>query len=438
MKVTVEELSSVKKVLHVEIPLEQVQAEIDSAYQGLKKTAKVKGFRPGKTPRSVLQRMYSKSVNADVAGRLIQESFVQALQDEALKMVGEPQIDPPQLEENAPYAYQATIEVNPEIADVEFKGLPIKRTLYGVQDEEIDVQLKMLQRNLAQLNPVSEERGLRQDDFALIDFEGFQDGSPVEALEKTENFSLKIGAGRLHEDFDAGLMGMAAGEAREIEVNFPEDFNDAKFAGQNITFKVKLQGIREEELPPIDDDMSKRLGPYDTLESLKDAIRNNLETGYEKRSEQEINEQIFSALIAQTEFEVPETLVNMELDAIVNDAQRSFEQNNVSMEDLGLTREGLMEKYHETAEKQVRRHLILGKIMDQEKLSLSDEEMEKGYADMAETFNQPVEGIKGYYKTNPDRLGAFKHTLLEKQAIKLIIDHGTIEEVEPEPAKSVE
>ena len=189
MQVTVEDLSSVKKVLHIEIPEDKVVSELDASYKNLKKTAKVKGFRPGKTPRSVLERMYKKDVLADVSSRLIQDSFLDALKETELNIVGNPKLDPPGLEEKGPYKYDATIEVRPEIEDIDFKGLALKKTLYKISDEEINAQLKMLQKSLAQQKTVEEDRPIKEDDFALIDYEGFKDGKPYAETQMTENFT---------------------------------------------------------------------------------------------------------------------------------------------------------------------------------------------------------------------------------------------------------
>jgi len=164
----------------------------------------------------------------------------------------------------------------------------------------------------------------------------------------------------------------------------------------------------------------------------------NLKQGYEKRMEQELNEQIFSELIARTAFEVPDALVEMELEGIIEEAERSFAYRNISLEEMGLSRETIAEKYRDTALKQVKRHLILDKIIDQETLSLTDEELENGLKEMAENFNQQLEEIKNYYAQNQDKLEFFKHTLLEKKAIKLIIDSGIIKDVKPEAVPKTE
>lgn len=432
MQFTVEDISSVKKTLHVEIPKDEVNRELDKAYNQLKKSAKIKGFRPGKVPRSVLERMFKKDVHADVSSKLIQNSFIDVIKQTELKVVGNPDLQPPELTIDSPYKYQATVEITPEIADIDFKGLKLQRTRYQASDGEVDIQLKSLQKNMAKYEKISDNRSVRDGDFVLIDFEGSKDGAPVPEFEKAENFNMQIGKAVISEDFDRQLVGMQTGDSKALKIQFDKDHPNEKLAGQEITFQVMLNEIRQEILPPIDDELAKKAGPYETLDDLKKIIMENLKQGYEKRMEQELNEQIFAELIARTEFEVPDALVEMELQGIIEEAERSFAYRNISLEEMGLSRETIAEKYRDTALKQVKRHLMLDKIIDQETLSLSDEELEDGLREMAENFNQPLEEINKYYGQNPDKLEFFKHTLLEKKAIKLIIDSGIIKDVKPE------
>jgi len=432
MKVTVEDRSSVKKVLHIEVPEADVKHALDQAYQALKKTAKVKGFRPGKTPRGVLERLYKKDVNADVTGKLIQDAYVEALKETKLKVVGSPSVDPPELAATGDYCFDAEVEVHPEIADIGFTNLKLKKTLYKASDEEVDVQIQMMQKNLAKREPIDEARPAQNGDFVQVDYEGFKDGKPFEDTKKTENFVIKLGDAHIAEDFDKGVVGMNPGDEKEITVSFPDDYFNKKLAGHTVDFKVKLNEIRKEVLPEIDDEMAKQLGPFTTLEEVRDKIKENLTQGYDKRIEQELNEQIFSQILETTDFEVPDVMVEYELNSIIADAERSFSYHNKTFEEAGISRESLAEKYRETAEKQVRRQLILGKIIEQEKMELADADLEKGFEEMAATYNQPVDVIKGFYGDSGDKLALFKHALLEKQAIKLIMERNEIESVEPE------
>ncbi len=430
MQVSVEDINSVKKTLHIEIPEETVVQELDKAYNNLRKKAKVKGFRPGKVPRSVVVRLFKKDVHADVTSSLIQSSFMDALKETDLKIVGTPNVNPPELEAEGPYRYDATVEISPEIEDIEYHDLSLKRTNYTVLDQEIEAQLKMLQKNMAKHQKITEERPAQKDDFVLIDFEGFKDNRPFAETAKTENFNMKIGESPIIKDFDDQLVGMKPGDQKDFEVKFPQDYFNKKLADLNISFQVTLNEIREEVLPAIDDVLAKKAGQYESLDELKKAISDNLEQGYNKRMEQELHEQIYQELISRSNFEVPDAMVDMELEGIIEEAERSFAQRNISMADIGLSRESIAEKYRDTAVRQVKRHLLLGKLIDQESLTISDDELEDGLKEMSENFNQPLEQIKNYYDQNKDKIEYFKHALLEKKAIKLIIDSSQIEEVE--------
>ncbi len=438
MQVTVEDQSSVKKILHIEVSEHDVNRELNDAYNKLKKTAKIKGFRPGKVPRSVLEGMFKKDVHADVTSKLIQSSFVEAIEETKLNILGQPKVDPPQLDKKGPYKYDASVEVRPEMDDIEFKGLSLTKTLHKAGEDEVDGQIQMLRKNQAVLEPIKEDRPAKEDDAVIVDYEAVKDGEPIEDMPNAEGSTMGIGKGFISKDFDQELIGMKPGDKKEFEIHMPEDYFKKELADLDISFTVTLKEIREEILPELDDKFAKSFGQFESLDALKGEIEKNLKQGYDKRIEQELNEQIFTALIEKTDFELPDTLIDYELEMIIQDAQRSFAQSNISMEQLGLTRDTLAEKYHDTAEKQARRHLILGKIIQQEDMSVEEEEIDEGFNEITEIYSQPIEEIKKFYQENPDKLELFKHALLEKKAIQLIIKHGSIEEKEPEPEQKPE
>jgi len=431
MDVTVEDISSVKKKLHIEVPREEVEKELDTAYNNLKKNARIKGYRPGKIPRAVLERKFQKDVHAEVMQTLIQNTIFDAIKQNDLPILGTPEIDPSDLTPEQAFTYDATVELKPELPEVDFKGMTLTKTDYQAGEAEIDNQIEMLKKHLAEYHPIKEERAAVDGDYLVIDYEGFKDGQPFEPTEKTENYTLKIGQGMISEDFDKELIGMSPGETKEFTIHFPEDYHNADLASSDITFQVTLKEIRAEILPAADDEMAKKLGNFNDMNELREEIRKNLQQGYDQRADQEMQEQIFDQLLTE-KFEVPEVLVQHEIDGIVQDAEQRFAQNSLSMEQLGLTRDKMAEQYRELAEKQVRRHLLLSKIIEQEALEVTDEELESEYGRFSEATGQPVEMIKTYYKNNQDKLEGFKHALLEKKAIDLIIENATIETVKPE------
>ena len=430
MKTDVEDLSAVKKILHVEIPEAEVTREVDKAYETLKRNVKIKGFRPGKVPRSILERRFKKDMRAEVSGQLIQNSYAKALRETSLEPLGEPILDRPDLEEGQPYHYSATLEVRPPIQDLKVNGLKLKKKVHNVADEEVEAQLKILQKNQAQLRSIEEERPVENGDFVLVDYEGFKDGEPFASAGKTENFHFEVGSGRIIEDFDRQLLGMRPNTSKDFSVHFPTDYFNKDLAGLDITFKVTLKEIKEEILPEIDDEFAKDLGEYETLAELKQAVRTKLEQRYQAQSERELRRDIIDMLIEQADFELPQVLVLHELSALVNDAQNALSYRGLSLEEAGKTEEDLSKEYHPVAEKRVREYLLLQKVVEQEGITATDEMLENAYKKMAEAMNQSVDTIKQYHDKYKEAYEAFKERTLEEEAIKSVMKRSTIEIIE--------
>ncbi len=431
MEVNIEDVSSVKKIVHVEIPEPEVQKEIDEAYDELKKNARVKGFRKGKAPRSVLKRLYKKDIHNDVASKLIQETLPGVIRENNLLIIGQPEVDPIELEEKSPFRYKATVEIKPELGEVDHSGISLKKNAYTVGTEEIDKQINALRKKVAELKPILEDRPVQENDFVVIDYEGFKDGQLFEGFQKTEDFTLQLGKDQAPEEFQKNLIGMKPGETRTFNVQFPENASSPELSGQVIEFRVILKEIRYQELPEINDALAQKFGK-DTIEQLRGEIESNLKEGYEKRTQQELSEQVYKELLNRVDFEVPETLVQAELEQIVRDAEQTFAYHNKTLEDVGLTREIMSERYRETAENQVKRQMLLHRIAEQENLEVSDEEVKAAMEEMEKSMNMPYQDIKDFYDKNKEHLEHLKLSILEKKANELIINNSAIEEVEPE------
>jgi trigger factor len=435
MEITIEDLTPVKKKLNIQIPHDDVVKELESAYATLKKSAKIKGYRPGKAPRALLERMFKKDVHSEVTSTLIQNTLLDAIKQKDLAVIGTPKVEPTELKPDSAYSYYATVELKPRLSPIHFKGIELKKKLYKVHEAEIDRQIELLQRQMAQHVAITEDRPCREGDFVVIDYEGFKDGAPFEETQKTLNYTLKIGQGMISDEFDKQISGMKSGDEKQFSIHFPETYHNKKLAGIDIAFAVTLKDIREQKLPELNNEFAASLGKYQTMDDVKAEIRKNLQEGYDKRAEQELQEQVFEKLLTEN-FEIPETLVQFELDNIIYDTAMRFAQSNISMEQVGLTREKMETQYRDVAEKQVRRHLFLSQIIEQEKLDVDDAEMEAEYEKFAGALGQPVQVIQDYYKKNPDKAESFKMTLLEKKAFNLIIENADIKEVEPESSGS--
>lgn len=436
MEVTVEDISTVKKMLNIEVPEDKVVSELDRAYRELKKTAKVKGFRPGKAPRNVLERLYRKDVNSDVMSKLVQASIMEAIKEKELQILGQPIINPSDFDGKGPFKYEAIVEIKPEIPDLEYEGLKLTKNIFKQGNNEVEIQIEALRKKLAKHEPIKEERPVKDGDFVVIDYEGFKDGKPFDAVPRTEQYRLKIGDGIISDDFDKALIGLKAGDDKNVTVDFTSEYHNKQLAGQTVSYQVAVKQILEEILPDVDDEFAKKVGKFQTLDELKKTIADNLADGYAKRTEQDLHEQVFNSILQKTDFEVPDIMVDYELEGIIADVSRAFMMSNMMPEQIDRLKATFAEKYRGTALEQVRRHLILGKIIEQNRLELSREELEEGYKEISKAQNMTIEEIQKFYQENQDKLELYKHALLEKKALDLIIEKSTIEEVEHESEKS--
>lgn len=436
MQFTVEDVSSVKKVLHIDIPEADVAAEVEEAYSQLKKTSKIKGYRPGKAPRNILEKMFSKDVNADVSGRLIQNTVFKAITDAKLRIVSQPIVEPVDFSGKGNFKYSAKVEIRPEIAPIDISQIKIKKTNYAYSEGEVDAQIEMLRKSLAKKTPAPEGTVISEGSYALISYEGFKDGVPFEKTPKVENQLYRIGSAMMSKMFDDELTGLKKGDEKTFTVSYPSEYVNKQFAANDIEFRLAVNDVMQEELPELNEDFAKNFGKFETVEEIKNEIRSNLKQGYDKRIEQEMNEQIFSYLLERSNFEVPESMLEMEIEAMIDEAERACAANGITLDQIGQSREALKDEFRETAEKQVRRHLALTSIIEHEKMTLSDEDLEEGYESLSKEFNRPVEMIREFYKNNPDKTEYLKITLLEKKAVKMLIEKSEITEVEPSETES--
>jgi trigger factor len=271
----------------------------------------------------------------------------------------------------------------------------------------------------------------------LIDYQGFVGDEPFAPTPQIENFVMAIGTDSMPEEFSQKIIGVIPEQDLEIEVAYSDEESDKEIAGKTVTYKVKVKEIHEEVLPE-DEHLVKELGKYEGLDQVKDDIRANLLKGYEQRIQHEMSEQIFQNLLERYEFEVPESLVEAELNGIIAEAEQAYMQNNTTLEEAGMSKESLRKDYKDVAEKQARRHLLLAKLIEQENLEMTDQELDASFEDMAKGMNASVDAIKNYFNMDKNQLENYKHTQLEKKAVELIVGKGKVTEKSPEEEKSVD
>jgi len=399
MKVSVEEINSIKKKMSVEVPEDQVIKEVDSFYRELSRKAKIKGFRPGKVPRNILERHFKDYVKAEVIQKLIQESYPQALSEAKLHPISNPFIDPGEMEGGKPFQYAATIEIKPEIKLEGYIGLKIEGKKEEVKDEEVEERLKNLQNIHAQLKTVSDPRPVQSGDFVILDYEASMENKPLEEGKATD-FTVEVGSGRFIPDLEEKLVGLKPDEEKEIEVSFPEDYGYKKWAGKTLSFHVKIKEVKEKILPILDDEFAKDLGDYSSLEDLRLKLREEIEKEKKLILERQLKDQMVEQLLQANSFEVPESLVEEQTRTLVSDTKMRLATQGVDFKNLGLSEEKLQGDYREMAQKQVRTFLILEKIADQEGIAVTDGEAEDRVREISERIHQKFDVVKRYYEKN--------------------------------------
>ena len=430
-QVHVEDVSGAKKVIHIEIPEKVVTRELDSAYRELKKNARVKGFRPGKVPRSVMERMFGKEVKENIRSRLVGETFEKAMLDYKLEVIGEPQMDFSDLKRGESYKFSITVDVKQKIENIDFKGLKLSKNEYLISDQMIDLQLKKYSETMTTTEPIIEDRPLQLDDIAVIEYEGLKDGKPFEMIPKTSAVRVVIGKNELYPNFDENLLGMNKSQERQFDFSLPDDYPNADLAGQKFEMKVVLKDIRKIVYPEINDEFAKKMGEYQNLDELKQAIRANLAELYAEQAEKELQEMIYTQLLERVQFDVPDTWIKHELMTIKNDIYKSLASQNIDMEKTGFTEEQIDNNYRNLAEQQARRHLLLNYLIDQEKLVATDAEVDAEFERIAGVTGKSIEEIKTFYQHEDSRnaLENLKYSILERTAFQMILDANTIKTV---------
>lgn len=424
MRASAEEISPIKKKISIEIPEDQVGQEVDSFYKELGRTAKIKGFRPGKVPRNILERYFKDYVKAEVVRKLIEESYPKALSETHLEPVSPPVVDPGEFVEGKPFQYSAVIEVKPEIKLEGYAGLKIEGKREEVKDEEVEARLKALQNLHSNLRTISEARTIQAGDYVILNYEASLGGKSLEGG-KAIDFTVEVGSGQFIPAFEEKLIGLKPEEESEIEVTFPQDYGYQKWAGKTISFHVKIKEIKEKILPPLDDEFARDLGDYSSLGELKAKLKGEIEKEKELALERQLRDQVVDQLLEANPFEVPESLVEEQAKALVSDTKLKLAAQGVVLKSLGVSEEKLQEDYKAMAQKQVRTFLILEKIAGQEGIAATDGEAEDRLKEMSERMHQKFDVVKQYYEKN-GLLPEVKAGILRDKALNFLLEKANI------------
>ncbi|OEU50288.1 MAG: trigger factor [Desulfuromonadales bacterium C00003096] len=435
MNVKVEDISSVKKQLSFEVPAGRVDEEIESAYKKLAKTAKIKGFRQGKVPRPVLERHYAASVESQVLERLVSDSYFTAIKEEKILAVSGPEItDGGTLEKGKVYTFQAQVEVQPEVEAKDYLELPLKKETFKDDETVVGARLEEMRLGNAKLETTDREEA-QSGDTVIIDFEGFINGVAFENG-AAENHSLDLGSNTFIPGFEEQLVGMKLGEEKEVAVTFPLDYGKKDLAGQDATFKVKIKEIKEKVLPELDDEFAAQVG-LASLEDLRNRVKEAHESQERSRIEQEFRDQLVDALLERNPFEVPDSMIQSQLDHMQENLANRMQSQGMSLEAMGLTPDSFKEIYREVAVKQVKGNLLLEAIALQESIQVEESEIQEKLEEIAEKHNASKEMVMNFYADESKRRGLVGQ-LAEEKVIHFLTGRANLEMVDESIAADVE
>ncbi len=424
MKVERKEVSEIKREMGVTLPAEQVDQALDRVYAKISKKAKVKGFRPGKVPRSFLEQYYREDAEKEAMEELVHQSYGAALEEAGIRPVAPPSIQVMVFGPGQDFQYEAHIEEKPVIVVKEYEGLQLVKQKSEATAEEILGSLKGLQERLAQVIPVAEMRQARNGDMILIDYQILESGIPLLGF-SAKDYLGELGNKALLPELEVGLVGMNPGETKRVSVTFPAELPEKKLAGKKLEFEVLLKEIREKKLPNLDDEFAKDLGPFQTLEEVKEKVKEQIIQDKERKNRDQLKRSILEKLILKNEFPVPDSLVEMELQGMWDHLQEQLKNQGVTLEQAGLRKEDFLEQNRSEALFRVKGLLLFDALAQKENIGVTREEMERAVEEMARVSGQSLEVWKRHY----DEKNAWGHLevmLREEKILDFVLTQSKI------------
>ena len=428
------ENNTAKVVLEVE--KDQFQTALDKAYRKVKNTIYIPGFRKGKAPRKIVEGMYGANVFYEDAINLIfPEIWEQATTEPELKVVGSPSVSDLNVDENGNLVLTIECGLYPVATLGQYKGIEAPKAAVTVTDEEVDEDIKQLASRNSSISTV--ERAAKDGDTVIIDFDGYMDGVAFDGG-KGENYTLRLGSGTFIPGFEDQVIGMAAGDEKDVEVTFPADYGTQELAGKPATFKVKVHEVKETLVPELDDEFAKDVSETaETLEDLKKERREKLEKDKADEAEHNFKNEVVKKAMDNLEVVIPDAMVEAQLDDMMNQYAMNMQSSGFTLEQyaqmMGTTIQGLREQSREGAVQQIRNTLLLEKVAEEENIQVTDEELEEEYQTMAKEYDMEVEKVKEYLPLEDLR----KEKQLQK-AMDLIVDNAVATEPKAEETPAAE
>ena len=428
-----EKLEKSMAELQFSIDAEAFKKAVADVFKKEGKKYPVQGFRKGKAPKALIEKMYGADVfTYDAINELFPEAFEAAAKEAGVEPVGRPEVSVDSASEAEGATLTVKVAVKPEVKVGSYNGLTVEKTVHTVTDEAVDAELKRVQeRNAREL---TREGAAENGDIADIDFEGFVDGVAFEGG-KAEHYNLTLGSGSFIPGFEEQVVGHSAGEEFDVNVKFPEEYQAEELAGKDATFKIKLHEVQYKELPELDDDFAKDVSEYDTLDELKDSIRKGIQANHEKQADQKVENDLIDQVVNNMKADIPDAMIDSRIEELVQDFQYRISQQGLKLEQylqyMGMTMDQFKEQFREQADKQVKMRLAMEAIVAKESIEATEEEFEAEIKRIADAYQMEADKVKSLVDA-----AAVKKDLAVNKAIDFVkskanIVAGAAEEKKP-------
>lgn len=426
MSVKVEKTDKTNEVkLEFTVEAAKFEEAIQTVYKKSAKYFKIPGFRNGKAPFKMVEKMYGIQIfYEDAFNEIASKVYEEGIKESGVEVVSRPQIDIIQMEAGKDLIFTAVVQTKPEVTLGKYKGIEIKKHEYTVSDEEVEHELGHMAEKNARIVTV-EDRPVENNDITVIDFEGFVDGKAFEGG-KAENYELTIGSNSFIPGFEDQIIGMKIDEERDIKVKFPEEYFSKELAGKDATFKIKLHEIKKKEMPEINDELAKDISEFDTIEELKKSIRESKEEQNKTKAKYETEDDAIEAVCKNAKVEIPSGMIELEIENMEKDMESRLSYQGMKLDDylqmMGKTREQFKEEYKPQAEKQIKSRLVLEAIAKDAEIVVTQEEIDTKIEEMAKMYGQKEEDAK----KNEQLINYIKENLKTEKAIEFIVANAKI------------
>ena len=426
--IKMEEIGMIKKKLSFDIPWNEVKEELDAVYRDVGKKAKIKGFRPGKIPRKVLESHFKDHAQEETITNIINKYYWQALEDKGIMALSKPDITQDGLMENINFCFTASFETEPDFEPKGYDRIEVEKDKIQITESDLDNRLKEIRQMFATMEEVKDDRAAIMGDYVTLDFVGTLDGVSHQEL-KADNYFLELGSNRFIPGFEEQVAGMKNGETLDIKVKFPEDYHEKKFSGKDVIFTVTIKDIKEKKLPEIDENFIKNFDKYNSLDELKNDVRKTLEQDCQRLTETNLQNKIMEIILKENDFEVPPSLIEKQIFYMMADTQKRMTSAGMDENSAMELSFKMHDKFKEEAQKVVKSFLLLKKIAQKEAIGVEEADLDQHIRELAAKHERDYKQIRNAFDKE-ERKDNLKTELIQKKVFDFIEQKANIKIVE--------